>query len=496
MAYIGEDRVLLFGGYKNGGKEQSYGDTWLFDLSENTWTELLPDPHPSPRNRHDMVYVGDDQVLLFGGYYYSNETWLFDLSENTWTQLFPDSLPQEHYGHRMARLGGDQALVWGGWNYYHLDETWVYDVSDSTWTEIDAFPEPATREYFGMSYTGDDQAVIYSGWWFLDDHTWVYDLSDSAWTQIITPQRPSPRHYPGMGYVGGDKVLMFAGQDYEGTEDDTWIFDRSEETWTELALTPRPAARSKHDAAHIGDNLVLIFGGRDSTANGYLDDTWIYEHTEPSAPEVTVLQPNGGEFLTGSTTITWTATDADPGDSTLLLVDLDYSDSGGGTWMVIDSNQVNDGAFLWDISDLPDGTNYQVRATATDPLGKSHSDQSDASFSIDNTPHPPIALDDVMAILIDTVISLSWTEVTEDTAGNDIDVMYYIVYRGDDPGFSPGPSDSIGSSTRLSYNDSTAAVDNTGLNHYYLVKAVDALGGKSIESNRVAEFDHYLTRVK
>jgi hypothetical protein len=193
-----------------------------------------------------------------------------------------------------------------------------------------------------------------------------------------------------MDYIGGDQVLLFGGAEYEGNTDDTWIFDLSERTWTELSLAIHPSARNYLDAAHIGDGQVIIFGGRDTT--GYLDDTWLYTHEEPQPPVVTVLQPDGGEVLSGSATISWIATDPDPGDSTLLLVDLDYSSNAGGSWSVIDTDQTNDGSHLWDISGLLDGDDYLVRVTATDPNGKSGSDSSDAVFAIDNPDTPTVTV--------------------------------------------------------------------------------------------------------
>jgi hypothetical protein len=299
-----------------------------------------------------------------------------------------------------------------------------------------------------------------------------------------------------MAYAGSDKVLLFGGDDYYsgGIKDETWIFDLSENNWTQLSLPNHPSARFKLDMAYIGENRVLMFGGRDSTE--YFAETWLYEHTEPQPPEVTVLQPVGGEILTGSATISWIATDPDSGDSTQLLIDLDYSGNGGGSWSVIDTGQANDGDYLWDVSSLPDGMDYRVRLTATDPGGKSAADSSASDFTIDNTPHPPLAVDDLAVALADTALFLYWTAITEDTAGNTITVPRYVIYRGTVPDFLPGPADSIGAASATYYFDTTSALQDTEVQHYYAVKAVDPAGGKSSQSNHVGEFDHYITRVK
>jgi len=249
--------------------------------------------------------------------------------------------------------------------------------------------------------------------------------------------------------------------------------------------------------ADIGGDHVLLFGGRgeNEESTTYYDDTWIYHHTEPEAPLVTLIYPNGGEVLTDSVTITWTATDPDPGDSTLLLVDLDYSDNAGGSWAAIDSNQANDGAYFWDISGLSDGDNYLVRITVTDTSGLSDSDSSDSVFTIDN-PGPPAAIADLTATLADSSIYLSWSAVTEDEGGYPIVVDHYTVYRQADPRFSPSPADSIGSTTETFYDDPTPALKDPSVNHYYVVKAVDSAGEKSAASNTMGEFDIELRRDK
>jgi hypothetical protein len=141
-----------------------------------------------------------------------------------------------------------------------------------------------------------------------------------------------------------------------------------------------------------------------------------------SVPQVTVTYPNGGEVLTDYVTITWTATDPDPGETALLLIDLDYSANAGGTWAAIDSNQTNDGSYLWDISGLPDGDNYLVRIIATDTTGFSGSDTSDAVFSVNNDLEPPqvtVTYPNGGEILTDSV-TVTWMATDPDPGETDL----------------------------------------------------------------------------
>jgi len=61
-------------------------------MAADDWTQKNPSTKPSARNIHTMAYIGNGKVLLYGGLTESGkngETWIYDLSENTWTQMNP-----------------------------------------------------------------------------------------------------------------------------------------------------------------------------------------------------------------------------------------------------------------------------------------------------------------------------------------------------------------------------------------------------------------------
>jgi hypothetical protein len=70
---------------------------------------------------------------------------------------------------------------------------------------------------------------------------------------------------------------------------------------------------------------------------------------------------------------------------------------------------------------------------------------------------------------------VSWDATTLDASGNPETIANYNVYRGDTPDFTPdktGGSNLVGTSTTTDFTDTGALSD--GLDHYYLVSAVDA----------------------
>lgn len=152
-----EDNILLFGGFDG----SYYDETWIYDLSTNSWNEDTVGTGPSARNYHAMAsFYNKDKVLLFGGTdgifpseTWLDETWIYDLSAGSWTEDTVGTSPSARYGHAMATVyGTDQVVLFGGWtDSGYNDETWVYDLSASSWTEDTSGTSPSARCYHAMA---------------------------------------------------------------------------------------------------------------------------------------------------------------------------------------------------------------------------------------------------------------------------------------------------------------------------------------------------------
>jgi parallel beta-helix repeat protein len=198
---------------------------------------------------------------------------------------------------------------------------------------------------------------------------------------------------PNGGEVVADTTnITWTAPDMDGDTVEIDIFysdDGGDEFWS-LALDEKNDSTYDWDTAPHDDSthyLIKLYA-YDGTYQSWDVSDSLFTVYNPDPPEVTVDGPNGGELLVGSANITWTATDPDLGDSTILLADLEYSPDAGSTWTVIDSNEANDGTYGWDVSELDDGAKYLVRITVSDTSGLSDRDSSDAVFEIDN-PDPP-----------------------------------------------------------------------------------------------------------
>ena len=123
--------MYLFGGFEQiyiqtDGKSTFYNDMWSYDVSTNTWTQL-PQPSKVPevrRNRwtYDCINNG---AIIFGGdgpwntsngeFTHYGDTWIYDFSSNTWTEIITDPVPSpRHMNLIMCDPVNGKILLYGG----------------------------------------------------------------------------------------------------------------------------------------------------------------------------------------------------------------------------------------------------------------------------------------------------------------------------------------------------------------------------------------------
>lgn len=117
--------MYVFGGEftsLNQEKFKHYGDFWRLSLADWSWEQLPSKGGPSPRSGHRMA-VHKNRLLLFGGFYesgkemrYYNDLWAYCLEDMRWAPLGPrpgQTAPAPRGGCQLA-LHGDSMFVFGG----------------------------------------------------------------------------------------------------------------------------------------------------------------------------------------------------------------------------------------------------------------------------------------------------------------------------------------------------------------------------------------------
>ena len=181
-------KVVLFGGYSDTNNIVTYyHDTWVYDGATNTWTQKFPNNPPQGRGRFGMAYDSiDHKVILFGGNDGNNklgDTWVYDVAMNTWTQVFPAVSPSRRSDCYMVYdpFAG-KTVLFGGYddNIDFLDDTWTYCIVTNMWTRMFNNPRPFTRAVHSLVYDEATNQVVCFGGLSLGptyyDDTWTYRL--------------------------------------------------------------------------------------------------------------------------------------------------------------------------------------------------------------------------------------------------------------------------------------------------------------------------------
>ena len=166
-------QLYLFGGC---GAEGRLNDLYSYDSVSNTW-KSYPTHQPIRGRGGPGLVATDTTIFVVSGFAgeETNDMYRFDLKNESWMTLNPDPVfsPRSVFG-----IGclGDFLVVFGGEvkpsELGHAgaggftNETWVYDTrsQESKWIKITAEGQsPPARGWFSAAPSGEEEMVIYGG---------------------------------------------------------------------------------------------------------------------------------------------------------------------------------------------------------------------------------------------------------------------------------------------------------------------------------------------
>jgi N-acetylneuraminic acid mutarotase len=304
MAYdVESDRIILFGGFaaKSPQDPKPLNDeTWAYDVSVNTWTNMEPPVGPSMRDVAELVYDAEsDRVILFGGRLFDedkgivlNDTWAYDYNSNTWTQMADG--PADHLSAQMAYdTESDRVILFGGIDIElgtSKKDTWAYDFNSDTWTEMNPVIKPRSyRSASGVAYDSkSDRVLMWSG---ASLSVWSYDFNTNIWQEIETGEGPHPSNRSASDMVydaESDRMILFGGT-IGG--DETWSYDNKTNTWTKMGPDENPGELIFHAMVYsVAADRVILFGGKiGNVPYKYSGETWSYDLNTDTWENVTPL---------------------------------------------------------------------------------------------------------------------------------------------------------------------------------------------------------------
>ncbi|MHA2428487.1 MAG: Kelch repeat-containing protein [Candidatus Hermodarchaeia archaeon] len=297
------DRVILFSGwFQPGGGITATNDTWAYDYNTNTWTNRSPSTQPPHRAGHGLAYdSGSDRTILFSGWDNGShttlvnwvDTWAYDYTANTWTNMSPVVTPPGKLSPGMTYDSeSDRVILFGGLDdgAIYSDETWTYDYNTNNWTLMTPSTHPSGRFEAHMTYDSEsDQAIMAGGFGAsgTQDDTWAYDFNTDTWTNMNPVAGPSVIGALAYDSVSDD-VVSFWGESTPGVE--TWTYDFNTNSWTQRIPHILPPVRERPYLAYDSESdVTILFGGKGE--NGFetaMGDTWAYYYI-PCVDIITIL---------------------------------------------------------------------------------------------------------------------------------------------------------------------------------------------------------------
>jgi N-acetylneuraminic acid mutarotase len=312
MVYVSAtDKIIMFGGAT--GEQNPLNETWMYDRGKNTWTDLKPSGNLPPARRSMAVayHPGDNKIVIFGGLGADAEvlddTWVYDVSDNTWTPwiaLTPSSPPSARYGANMVYdpESGSLLLLRTTANasfQRDFNDTWAFSLPTATWTNLNpsgTIPAPGDEGRVSMTYNEASgnmlllaglppiPRVVTTGDQYKDWSGWSYETSSNSWAENPrAPESPPISRYYSLDFDRVSfKIVLFGGVDPQGeTQDDTWISDPVANTWSMvLAGAPDgPPGRVNHAVVYnAGTGSMIMFGGRSAEGKNadVPNETWEY----------------------------------------------------------------------------------------------------------------------------------------------------------------------------------------------------------------------------
>ncbi|RAH53463.1 kelch repeat protein [Aspergillus piperis CBS 112811] len=271
----------------------------------------------SPSASHPQPRVGSASTALAGRLYIfsgrggiamapieeSGTFWVFDPTQNTWSQLAPatsnSQYPVGRSYHTLTNNGTDTIYLHGGCpSNGRLRDLWAFNIHSRQWLELPPAPGP---ERGGASIAYADQRIYrmngFDGTREQGGSLDVYNVQTNEWTSLTYASDgisgPSPRSVGCLlaTMIGGRQslVTMFGEHDpsslgHQGAGKmlaDIWAFDLQSQRWAQVDIAEpnRPPARGWFDADVIGPEAdanpgsIVIHGGLAET-NERLDDVW------------------------------------------------------------------------------------------------------------------------------------------------------------------------------------------------------------------------------
>ncbi|MDP7422140.1 MAG: S8 family serine peptidase [bacterium] len=204
---------------------------------------------------------------------------------------------------------------------------------------------------------------------------------------MITLQAPDPTD------ILQDRVyLNWTVYDPDGDSVSVGLYHSSDMfNWSEIAIYRDNSGSHPWNTRMAPDgHLWLKANATDSSPHSLRGESPIFGPFtlyNPDPPVIQLISPQGETTISGLAPVNWSAQDP---DNDTLSIFIYFKQGIMDEWRILETGLPNNGSYIWNTSEMPDGRGYWLRLEAVDdsPEKLKGKDDSDSSFIIHN-PDPP-----------------------------------------------------------------------------------------------------------
>lgn len=224
-----------------------YNDVWALDLATNTWHKFAPEG-VGPNTRYGTGAIFDpvaSRLVTFAGFTEEgrfDDTWAFETTTATWSNLGLVTNPGRRCLHTASYDPlGQRMIIYGGQRNGSLGDLWSLDLNAHVWTELTPATSPIGRTFPASVYDEHGQRFIIFGGGgpagIKYGDTWSFDSTTGVWEEIAsTGDAPIARNGAVGVYLAHEsRALFFGGVGTEVRFNDVWALQG-------LAPEPPPTA--------------------------------------------------------------------------------------------------------------------------------------------------------------------------------------------------------------------------------------------------------------
>jgi len=263
----------------------------LLASTNTSFVDKNPSNAPSARAYHSSVLTDDHKIVVFGGFSITtsidlhNDTYLYDIKNNTWSELHDGTgdAPSKRFLHKCVYDDVRNTMyLFGGeidTDNTTSDELWKFDLTTNTWSEITITTgtKPTKRGAHNLEIDGNDIYLFGGINGLIPDDTvynelWKFDIVNSQWTRGSSATNKN--RSGASSVISGGKIYIFGGVDEDSTTlNDIITYNTNDDTW-DLSFysggtpgTTIPPKLSNSSMDLLTSTCFFIYGGENDNDN-------------------------------------------------------------------------------------------------------------------------------------------------------------------------------------------------------------------------------------